>query len=118
MLVSFPLFRPKRRLSKYEASLHFAFRQKRILDVAAGDVVVVKQYELPDVIVIADGDQSSTSITLPTVNVLDQDKLITVLNKDAAEAVTINGVACAAGEATVLRFSGSAYSELYAVALA
>lgn len=106
------IFTHKSKLSKYETAIQRAFRVNDIEDVAANATVVLKR--IPDVIVIADGDNSSTSITLESgsASVLEADRIVKVVNKDAAEAVTVLGVSCPAASTTELRFDGSSFAEL------
>jgi hypothetical protein len=106
------IFTHKHKLSKYETALLKAFRVNDIEDVAAGAVVALKR--IPDVVVIADGDNSGTSITLASgaASTLEADRIVKVVNKDAAEAVTVLGVSCPASSTTELRFNGSSFAEL------
>ena len=106
-------FSEKRKLSKYETCLESSFRQKKF-HTASGAAETLT--ETPDYIVIADGDNSSTAITLPT-SYFDEDKAVTVINNDAAETPAVGGVACAAVSKTVLRFNGTNWIKLYSVAL-
>lgn len=104
------IFTHKSKLSKYETAIQRAFRVQDIEDVAAGAVVELKR--IPDVITIADGDNSSTSITLEAgaASSLEADRIVKVVNKDT-EVVNVLGVDCPAGT-TELRFDGSSFAEL------
>lgn len=106
------IFTHKSKLSKFETALLKAFRVNDIEDVPAGGVVELKR--IPDVIIIADGDNSSTAVTLRSgaASSLEADRIVKVVNKDAAEAVTVLGVSCPAAATTELRFDGSSFAEL------
>ena len=106
------IFQHKSKLSKYETSLYKAFRVLDIEDVTENAPLELKR--IPDMIIIADGDNSLTEITLAdgASSPLEADRLVRVINKDADDAVDVFGVTCAASSTVELRFDGSAFAEL------
>lgn len=103
-------FAKARKLSKYESQLEDAFKQKKIYTSTADDTSTLTF--IPDTVVIPDGTNASTAIVLPTT-FFDEDKQVTVANKDAAEAVTVGGVSCPAASKTVIYFNGTAWALVY-----
>jgi len=105
------IFKHKTLLSKYETAIRAAFRVSDIEDVPAGGVVELKR--IPDVITIADGDNSGTAVTLKAGagSPLEEDRIVLVVNKDA-DPVIVLGVSCPADSETKLRFDGSSFAEL------
>ena len=99
-----------RKLSKYETSLESAFKQKRIYTTSSDDTSTLSY--VPDFVVVPDGTNASTALVLPT-SYFDEDKTVTVVNKDAAEAVTVGGVSCAALAKTTIYFNGTAWTALF-----
>lgn len=103
-------FKETRKLSKYETGLESALKQKRVYTTSADDTSTLTY--VPDLVVVPDGTNASTALVLPT-GYFDEDKQVTVANKDAAEAVTVGGVSCPAQGVTVIYFNGSAWAALY-----
>ena len=106
------IFQHKSKLSKYETSLYKSFRVQDIVDVASNGPLELRR--IPDTIVIADGDNSLTVITLApgSSSPLEADRIVTVINKDADEDVDVFGVTCAASSTVQLRFDGESFAEL------
>ena len=105
-------FRSKSKLSKYESALEDAFAQKTLYTTSADEVSTLSY--VPAYIVVPDGTNANTDITLPTA-AADEGKVCTVVNNDALETVDVGGVTCAAATTTVIRFDGSNYVALYSV---
>ena len=100
----------KRKIGKYETTIESAFKQKRVYTSTADDTSTLTY--VPDTVVIPDGTNASTAIVLPT-GYFDEDKQVTVVNKDAAEDVTVGGVIVAALSVEVIYFNGTAWATLY-----
>ena len=104
-------YHKKRKLSKYESALEDAFRES---DTRTTDGTAVTYSTVPQTVIIPDGDQTSTEVTLPDA-ASHPDKQVTVVNRDAAESVDVGGVTCGSGETTVVFSNGTAWAKLYAV---
>ena len=105
----------KRKMSRYETALEQAFKQKRVYAMALDEVSTLDY--IPDTVTLPDGDNSgSPTLTLPG-GYFDEDKEVTVINKDAAESVAVgtsgSEVTCPAASKTVLYFNGTAWALLY-----
>lgn len=104
------VFSEKRKLSKYETCLESAYKQKKVYTTSADEVSTLSY--VPDTVVVPDGTNGSTAITLPT-GFFDEDKQVVVANKDTSEVVTVGAVTCPAASKTVIYFNGSAWALLY-----
>lgn len=107
-------FSKKRKLSKYETTIEDSFKQKRVYTATTGATVITY---VPDAIVLEDGANTASAVTLPT-DVFNEDKQVVVVNKDAAETIDIGTAAqtpitCAAASVTVLYYDGSEWVLLY-----
>jgi len=103
-------YSPKRRLGKYETTIEDAFKQKRVKVLAPSEVSTISY--VPDTVVVEDGVLGTVTLTLPT-GTFDEDKQVVVVNKDAAETISVGGVTCAAASKSVIYFDGSSWVLLY-----
>jgi hypothetical protein len=104
------VYSDKRKLSKYESSLESAYKQLRVYTTSADEVATLTY--VPDAVVVPDGTNATTAITLPT-GYFEEDKQVKVVNKDTAETVDVGGVTCAFASLSVLYFNGTAWTLLY-----
>ena len=106
-------FSEKRKLSKYETTIESAFKQKRVYTATTGATTLTY---VPDTIVLEDGANTASAVTLPGT-FFDEDKEVTVINKDTGETIAVgtsgSPVTCAAAAKTVLYFNGTAWARLY-----
>ena len=103
----------KRKLSKYETSIEDSFKQKKFYTATVDDVSVLTY--VPDVVIVPDQDNSSTALVLP-VDDFSNDKVVEVVNNDAAEAVTVGGATCPCAETTFIDNAAGTWTVLYSVA--
>mgnify|MGYP003637272908 CR=1 FL=1 len=108
-------YKEKRKIGKYETTLEDAFKQKKVYTASgvASDTSTLTY--VPDTVIITDGTNATTAIVLP-LGYFDEDKQVTVVNKDAAEVVTVGGVSIPAVSVAKIYFNGSAWALLYSYA--
>lgn len=104
-------YKETRKLSKYEAQLESAYKQKRVYTTSTDEVTTLTY--IPETVIVTDsGSADATAITLPT-GFFDEDKEVTVINKDSSETCLVGAVQVPAGSIGVISFNGTAWTLLY-----
>lgn len=82
-------FRRRSSLSKYESALEAAYKEKEVVTV--GDVASITLTSIPDLIIVPDLTANcAIDIAVPAANPIEVNRVVKVVNQDAAQTVTVS----------------------------